>query len=267
VGVSGTFIDGGAGRILVVSHEPDRPTDRAVLVVPAFAEEMNKSRRLVWDTARVLREHGIRTLVPDLFGTGDSEGDFAQARWDIWVDDLCRTIEWARERGAARFGALVVRFGMALFAAANERMSTEFERAVAWQPVVNGADVLRQLLRMKVMSIRMLGGRAESADALLETLLNGGEPMELGGYLVSCELARAVHGTSAAPAEIAVKAGVVLEFDATSSAEPDAPEARARDPGTWRVERIAAERFWAAFEPRPNPALASSTATFLSATT
>jgi hypothetical protein len=203
----------------------------------------------------------VRTLVPDLFGTGDSEGDFAHARWDTWIDDLCRTVEWGRKRGAARFGALVVRFGMALFAAAGARVNTRFDTAVAWQPVA-GADTLRHLLRMKVMANRMLGQPTETADALLGSLL-GGRAMELGGYALSPELARAMHDASAEPAGVAVSAGLVLEL----GTEPRAADASAAGAsGAWRTERIVAERFWAAVEPRPNPALATSTANFLAAT-
>lgn len=266
MGLSGAFIDGGAGRILVVNHRPEAIAEHAVLVIPAFAEEMNKSRRLVWETGVALRERGLWTLVPDLFGTGDSEGDFADARWDIWVDDVCRTVQWARANGAVKISVLAVRFGMALFAAATERMNETFDRAVAWQPVVSGADVLRPLVRMKVMSQRMAGGPAVSADAMLRELLDGDQPLELGGYLLSPALAKSISAVrSVEPA--GAPAGVAFEFEpATGARQEAATGGAASGAGGWRVERIVAERFWTAVEPRANPRLAAATADFLSAT-
>jgi hypothetical protein len=47
--------------------------------VPPFAEEMNKSRRMIAEVGRRLEGSGVGMLLVDLFGTGDSEGEFAQA--------------------------------------------------------------------------------------------------------------------------------------------------------------------------------------------
>lgn len=264
MGVAGTFIDGGAGRILVVSYAPERPTDRCVLVVPAFAEEMNKSRRLVHDTGVALQRRGICTLVPDLYGTGDSEGDFADARWEIWIEDLRRTVGWARERGAARFGVLVVRYGMALLLAAAKHMDVVFERGVAWQPTMSGSTVLRHLLRMKVMAARMAGEAVPSADALRESLLNGTEPLEVGGYLLSPQLASAMLAAeSASGPPTIVRHGLAIDFDASSASRSADGDAGDTGSAQWRTHSLAGERFWMATEPGPNPALIECTAAFL----
>ena len=266
--IAGTFISGGAGQILVVTHEPDRPASRAVLVVPAFAEEMNKSRRLVWETARALCEQGFRTIVPDLYGTGDSEGEFADATWDTWIADLCRTVAWARNGGTERFDALLVRFGAALFSAAEQELGTVFERAVAWQPIHRGSEVLRQLLRMKSMAIRMSGGRVASLEALEQALVEGPDTMELGGYEVAPKLAVAVRQATfpmRGDGSGAIGEGLILEF-ASPTAAMDSPPSAADGDGIWRVRQIAAERFWNVVEPKCSPALVDATASFLSET-
>ena len=258
--IAGTFVPGGAGRILLVTHELDTASKRAVLVVPAFAEEMNKSRRLVWETGEALAAHGFMAVVPDLHGTGDSEGEFADARWETWIDDLRLTVEWARARGVEKFSALLVRLGAALFAAAAESLGVVFDRAVAWHPPRSGAEVLRQLLRVKIMVVRMSGGRAEPLEALERSLLTAREPMELGGYAVSAELAAAVK-EAGFPADCAsaVTDGLILDFAAPGQAG-SAEQLPSRG---WQTRRIAAERFWAAVEPRSDAGLVRATVDFL----
>ena len=86
--VTGQFVDGAQGRILLVCHWPASAATRAVIVLPPLAEEMNKARRLLWAVGQALAAHGIMTVIPDLYGTGDSEGDFADAAWDGWVNHI-----------------------------------------------------------------------------------------------------------------------------------------------------------------------------------
>jgi exosortase A-associated hydrolase 2 len=264
VSVGGTFIDGGAGRLLVVSHSPGPDTDRAVLVVPAFGEEMNKSRRLVWDTARALAEAGCWTIVPDLYGTGDSEGSFEDARWETWVEDLRLVVEWARSRGAKQFGALLVRLGAALYADAEKVMDTHFDRVVAWQPISKGSEVLRYMLRMKNMAMRMAGAGAEPVADLQRSLLEGSVPMELGGYLVPPPLARAVQLAEFSEERTrAVGKGLIVDLGSAAGMQPSTTEAESAEQVVWQRSRVAGERFWLVVEPGPNAALVRETAEFL----
>ena len=72
-----------APRRFAVLHWPAEPRVPLGLVVhaPAFAEEMNKSRRMVALQARALAEDGLAVLLVDPLGCGDSPGDFGDATW------------------------------------------------------------------------------------------------------------------------------------------------------------------------------------------
>ena len=82
-----------------------------ILVVPAFAEEMNRCRAMVALQARQLAQVGMGTLVLDPYGTGDSCGDFVDADWAVWKADLQAGIAWLRT--AAWFVSVI---GMVLIA-------------------------------------------------------------------------------------------------------------------------------------------------------
>src|SRR5262245_21600498 len=63
-----------------------------VLLLPPFAEELNKTRRMCARFARRLAGHGWRVVRVDLYGCGDSAGEFRDATWSQWISDLAGQI-------------------------------------------------------------------------------------------------------------------------------------------------------------------------------
>ena len=98
------FLDIRARRLFCL-HSPaaaHRPQYR-VLVVPPFAEELNKCRRMLALTTRQLSMQGCDVLWPDLYGTGDSAGEFGDAVWADWVADLGASLNGTRHRRQWRY--------------------------------------------------------------------------------------------------------------------------------------------------------------------
>lgn len=178
------FTDGPAGRLFVVHHPPAEAGAQCVVIVPPFAEEMNKCRRQVALTARALRERGVATLIGDLSGTGDSDGAFGEATVERWCDDLDAIVAVARERGYRDITLLSLRAGALLTAAWLARGSLDPRGIVLWQPVVQGKLYVNQFLRLRTAAGMMAGGKGESVTALRERLA-GGEAVEVAGYRLS----------------------------------------------------------------------------------
>lgn len=261
MGIDGQFIDGAAGRILLVTHEPADRATASVVVFPALGDEMNKSRRLVWSVGQQLASRGVRTVVPDVFGTGDSAGEFRDAQLHTWNDDMRASIAWARSRCDGPCHALLVRFGACLYAPSAEALSEGgAHRVAAWQPEHDGGAVLRQLLRMKVMSERVTWGRSTKLAALREALLADGGETELGGYLFNAPLARAIESASFDWAALPVDADGHL-FDWSRPAAGS--EAQTADSAAVETTYVSGQRFWSVVEPGDNPALVSATVDYL----
>lgn len=66
----------------------------AIVYLHPFAEEMNKARRMAALQSRALAKAGFNVLQIDLLGCGDSSGDFADATWEAWQDDLVSGCSW-----------------------------------------------------------------------------------------------------------------------------------------------------------------------------
>lgn len=145
---------------------------------------MNKARRQVTITAQALSMHGIASLMFDYSGTGDSSGDFADARWQSWIDDLVSSFSWARENGLAVDGIVACRLGCTLAADALARAGLSVGRSVFWQPVENGRQAMTQFLRLRVAASMMEHDSSESVEDLRQRMA-GGESLEIAGYALS----------------------------------------------------------------------------------
>jgi exosortase A-associated hydrolase 2 len=122
-----------------------------VVYVHPFAEEMNKSRRMAARGARALAAAGFSVLQIDLHGCGDSSGDFGDASWQGWIDDVLRASRWLGGRDADHAAAPLwlwgLRAGCLLAAAAAARLD-EACNFCFWQPVTAGRQQLQQFLRL-----------------------------------------------------------------------------------------------------------------------
>ena len=265
--VSGHFVDGGKGPLFAVRRGPQHASG-CVLVLPPFAEEMNKSRRMVTLVAQQLDACGWATVLPDLHGTGDSAGDFADADWDGWCDDLARVARWCAEHAGPVTGLLAIRFGCAL--AVDERVSAALpalQRVVFWQPVLDGRRLLNQFLRLRVAAA-MAAGKQESASELRRRL-GEGALLEVGGYELSSRLADDLEKVSP-PARLAAAwpktlwAEVAGGEEAALAAPSIAAVERYRAAGA-RLETVAVpgEPFWSATEIAVNEELVALTVRFL----
>jgi exosortase A-associated hydrolase 2 len=186
--VSAQFIEGSKGPIFVLLRRPPGPVRGCVLVVPPFAEEMNKCRRMVAEATMGLAEHDIASVVPDLYGTGDSAGDFVDADWVTWQDDIIRTVRWAAVQGLSISGILATRLGCALTASVLAAgIIGPVARTVLWQPVFDGGRFLTQFLRLRTSASLMVDRKESIAE--LRDRLRSGEVVEVAGYGLTPRLA------------------------------------------------------------------------------
>ena len=110
------FLLAAPGQRLCVWHAPPAGTAmrEAILYVHPFGDEMHKSRRMAALQTRALACSGIAVLQVDLHGCGDSSGDFADARWTTWRDDLALAHAWLSNASSAPVSLWGLRLGALL---------------------------------------------------------------------------------------------------------------------------------------------------------
>ncbi len=236
-----------------------------VVHVHAFAEEMNKSRRVAALQARALAAAGLAVLQVDLLGCGDSAGDFGDATWARWQADVAWAVQHLQRRSGAgddlplwlwghRVGALLATQVADQLAEATGRAPN----LLLWQPTGQGKTALQQFLRLKAAA-EMLDGGAKGVTESLKRELAAGRPVELAGYRLHPALAQGLEAATLAPPRRPARA-VWLEV-----ASGEAPELlpasrmaleRWRAAG-WQVDAaaVAGPAFWQTTEIEDAPAL------------
>ena len=188
-----------AGRRFCLLHAPERRAIGAVLYVHPLAEEMNKSRRMAALQARALAASGWFVLQVDLFGCGDSDGDFGDADWQRWLADVDEARGWLRGETGQEPVLWGLRAGCLLATEAAARASERVE-LVLWQPVISGRQHLTQWLRLNVAG-RLLDASAadRSGTQALQARFARGETVEIAGYRIAAALAAGLESADLAP--------------------------------------------------------------------
>lgn len=141
--------------------------------------------------ARRLAQAGYGVLVFDLFGTGDSAGDFGDARLDIWRDDVHRAARWLQEQNGPRLAFCGLRFGALLALDVARDFAQNTDRIVLWQPVAKGEQLMTQFLRLRLAADLMNQADKVTTQDLRKTAY-AGHPLEIAGYTLHPDLVRAM---------------------------------------------------------------------------
>jgi exosortase A-associated hydrolase 2 len=201
----------------------------------------------------------------DLLGTGDSAGDFADARWDLWKQDLDTGAAWLRARVDAPLTLWGLRLGALLALDHARTTAVPLAPMLLWQPVATGSTYLTQFLRLRTANA-MLGedGAAQSGTKALRAALQAGETLEIAGYDLTPALA---HAIDALPAADAMMPPVPVHWFEVLGAPGQAPgPASARAKAAWEahgtqlhVHTVTGAPFWATAGISTCPALLDAT--------
>lgn len=188
------FLPGPAGRLFAIHHPAaagKRTQPLGLVYVAPFAEEMNRARRMAALQARRLASLGIDVLLLDLFGTGDSAGEFGEADWGIWRQDVGCALDWLSARIEGDVGLWGLRLGALLSADVAAAQPERIARMVLWQPALSGDRHLTQFLRLH-LAANLASSSERQSTKELRTRLISGETLEVAGYRLAPSLARAM---------------------------------------------------------------------------
>jgi len=239
-----------------------------VVYVHPFTEEMNKARRMAALQSRRLAAAGFDVLQIDLAGCGDSSGDFGDASWQVWIDDVVHARRWLREQcdGAASGAPLWLwglRAGCLLAAEAGRQFEDETVNYCFWQPATSGKLLLQQFLRTKVAA-EMMSGAGKGLMEALKRQLAAGQAIEVAGYKLAPALAQGLERAVLTPPP--GKPGRVewLELTTREDAEPTPVSTQAL--AQWsaagfqcRNRLVQGPSFWQTTEIEDAPALLDAT--------
>jgi exosortase A-associated hydrolase 2 len=268
------YLHGSQGELFAIYHAPvvAGSVRGQILVVPPFAEEMNKSRRMLTLQAQALAGAGYGTLIVDLYGTGDSAGDFSEARWDIWKSDLDVAVNWLlQEQVKAKISLLGVRLGALLAMDFCRGTNCTIDRVVLWQPQLNGKAAMTQFFRLRSAGSAIRSAADRESTSSLRALLQNGATIEVAGYELAPELVTSIDALNAGNPE-PYSATTTHWFEVMSGERPRLSAVGRHVVDLWRRQGVVVTDavvpgppFWSTAEITIAPALLSATVTAFNA--
>ena len=267
------FLKADPGKRFCLYHRPHpgRECRGAFIYVPPFADEMNKSRRMAALQARAFAEMGFAVLQIDLFGCGDSSGEFGEARWNIWKHDLAIAKNWLENKVAAPISLWGLRLGALLALDLARNSENKVDKLILWQPVISGELFLTQFLRLRLANEMLSGSEGTqkaSGTNMMRSSLANGEILEVAGYELSPDLAAAIDSLKAA--ELIVTQCPIHWFEIVAEPGRSLTPAAARVASAWKqnnvdlhLHPIPCAPFWATQETSECPEVVSATVNIL----
>lgn len=174
------FIELNQRQLFACWSQQKRTTDCVTLILPPFAEEMNKSRHLLQQLRQQL-DGSCDVLLLDPAGTGDSSGDLDTANTQDWTSDWLSIIAKLKSDGYQGFHVVALRFGaLQLFEILQHELALPLQKIILWQPYLQTSTFLQQFFRLKIAE-QMANGQKTSQKELDQQLANG-TVVEVAGY-------------------------------------------------------------------------------------
>lgn len=231
------FLPATPGQRYCLYHPAAGAPKAALLYVAPFGEEMNRTRRAAALQARALAAQGCAVLQIDLYGSGDSDGEFADADWQTWKQDLALAHAWLAAKTGRAVGLWGMRLGalLALDYAASALLPVA--RFVFWQPVLRGAVYLNQLLRLRLAGDMLAGGaQSASIDSRQLRAALREQTQEIGGYDIAPSMADAIESLDAG--KLAAPDAPVVWFEVVAEAGRPAPPPALQLADSWRARGV-----------------------------
>jgi len=179
------FFENGSYRLFGVVHQPvGTPSGAAWVFCHPFAEEKLWAHRVYVSFARLLASRGAWVLRFDVMGNGDSEGEFSAATVDTMLSDIDCAIRYLEGvSGISQgIGLLGLRFGATLAALAAER-SPKVGKLVLWEPTVDGAKYMQEMLRINLTTQSAVYKEIRhNREALVRMMREEGSTVNIDGY-------------------------------------------------------------------------------------
>lgn len=267
------FLQTNSGERFCLYHapHPDKKCRGVFIYVHPFGEEMNKSRRMAALQSRAFAAMGFGVLQIDLFGCGDSTGEFGNARWDVWKQDLSVAKKWLETCTDAPLSLWGLRLGALLALDFARSSGSAIDRIILWQPVLSGPSFLTQFLRLRLANEMLaadIDPKKKTGTDTMRASLKAGNMLEVAGYDLAPDLAAAIDSLNAA--ELVVTRSPVHWFEIVSEPTRSMTPAGSKVANAWKqagvelhVHTVTCLPFWVTQEISECAELVSSTSNIL----
>ena len=162
------FFGNDSRRLFGLTRIPPEARGSGIVLCSSFAHEYIRCHRAMRELALRLARAGFHVFTFDYYGTGDSAGEYHEARLHEWQGDLDTAIDTFKQRaGIDSVCLLGMRLGASLAMLAAEKRK-DIDAIALWDPIISGAEIEPELSAIqKNQSLNVLQQRdIERSDVL-----------------------------------------------------------------------------------------------------
>lgn len=176
-------------RLFGILHKPINCNGIGFVFCHPFAEEKLWAHRIYVNYARQLAMNGFTVLRFDYMGHGDSSGYFEDSTVLTRLEDIKQSIieiENTTER-IKKVGLIGLRFGATLAALVAETVN-EIGPLILWEPVVNGAQHMKEMIRINLTTQTTVYKEIRYNTKELVSKLKEGANINIDGYEIANDM-------------------------------------------------------------------------------
>jgi pimeloyl-ACP methyl ester carboxylesterase len=145
--------------------------------------------------ARDLAQRGYPVLRFDYMGNGDSDGEFEESTLETMLSDTECAIGTLRQMavGIETVNLLGLRLG-ATIAALSAEQNRDVKKLILWEPIVNGASYMREMLRINLSTQTAVYKKILYNTDALVLMMQKGKTVNVDGYEMAWPLYEQIDG-------------------------------------------------------------------------
>jgi exosortase A-associated hydrolase 2 len=241
-----SFLDRNGERLFTFLHLPPGPCRAGALICAPLAEEKLWSHRVLVSAARELARAGYAVLRFDFRGEGDSDRRFAESSLATRIEDARTAIDELRRHLVADGPITVLGLRLGASIAALAALDHEgVDRLVLWEPVTDGAEYVRTILRSNLMHQMTRHRRVVEDREALIARLDRGESVNVEGYEFGGDLYRELSALRLDPRRPpATRANLLVRISGREAPPCDDLQPLVEGWAGTRLESVVEEPFW-----------------------
>lgn len=185
------FYQGAKGPLCRVIRTPEQILAQLLFISPLF-EQANQTRHHITRSAINAYHQGIKTVVFDHYGTGDSGGELTDANLALWQQDMLQQLA---DFKASSTLAIYLSLPLSAVLLLSEEILQQVDGLILLQPDFNGKRFVQQLKRLALAAQLTQKNKAES-DQPKRSEANSQKTIEIAGYQMQASLLEEIAGQS-----------------------------------------------------------------------
>lgn len=185
------FFQGAKGPLFRIIRTPAQIRAHLLFIAPLF-EQANQTRHHITRSAINAYHQGIKSIIFDHYGTGDSAGELIDANLCLWQQDILKQLIDIKTSSSQ---AIYLSLPLSAVLLLSDEILSQINGVILLQPDFNGKRFVQQFKRL-ALAAQLTKNNMSQSDTLKHAEENEQNITEIAGYQIQVGLLADIAGQS-----------------------------------------------------------------------